>query len=101
MGPKSRSGGVRWGPVGSGGDRLCQTRLIPRSPDGDKNSHGLYIIASLHPSVSCEGRNLLLVSLLAVIRITWIFIAFDKGPGLANFPSILAFISPAVCTLMS
>ena len=28
---------VRWGPVGSGGDRLCQTRLIPRSPDGDNN----------------------------------------------------------------
>ena len=27
---------VRWGPVGSGGDRLCQTRLISRSPDGDK-----------------------------------------------------------------
>ena len=23
--------------VGSGGDRLCQTRLIPRSPDVDKN----------------------------------------------------------------
>ena len=21
--------------MGSGGDRLCQTRLIPRSPDGD------------------------------------------------------------------
>ena len=29
---------VRWGPVGSGGDRLCQTRLIPRSPDGDNNN---------------------------------------------------------------
>ena len=28
--PKSR-GGVGWW----GGDRLCQTRLIPRSPDGD------------------------------------------------------------------
>ena len=26
------------GPVRSGGDRLCQTRLIPRSPDGDKNA---------------------------------------------------------------
>ena len=30
MGPKSRSGGVQWG-----GDRLCQTSPIPRSPDGD------------------------------------------------------------------
>ena len=25
------------GPVWSGRDRLCQTRLIPRSPDGDNN----------------------------------------------------------------
>ena len=25
------------GAVRSGGDRLCQTRLIPRSPDGDNN----------------------------------------------------------------
>ena len=33
MGPKSGW----WGPVGSGGDRLRQTRLVPRSPDGDKN----------------------------------------------------------------
>ena len=32
MGPKSR-----WGPVGWGGDRLCQTSPIPRSPDGDNN----------------------------------------------------------------
>ena len=30
MGPKSC-------PVGWGGDRLCQTRLIHRSPDGDNN----------------------------------------------------------------
>ena len=29
----SRTKKLRWG----GGDRLCQTRLIPRSPDGDKN----------------------------------------------------------------
>ena len=25
--------------MGSGGDRLCQTRLIPRSPDGDKKAY--------------------------------------------------------------
>ena len=31
MGPKSRSGG---------GDRLCQTSPIPRSPDGDNNKVG-------------------------------------------------------------
>ena len=30
---------VRWGPVGSSGDRLCQTSPIPRSPDGDKNDN--------------------------------------------------------------
>ena len=27
------------GPVRSGGDRLCQTSPIPRSPDGDKNQN--------------------------------------------------------------
>ena len=27
-----------------GGDRLCQTRLIPRSPDGDNNNNDIYII---------------------------------------------------------
>ena len=31
------------GPVRSG-DRLCQTRLIPRSPDGDKN-------VNIHPAI--------------------------------------------------
>ena len=30
---------VRWGP-----DRLCQTRLIPRSPDGDKNVKSLSVL---------------------------------------------------------
>ena len=34
------------GPVRSG-DRLCQTRLIPRSPDGD-NKHGADGIAETH-----------------------------------------------------
>ena len=27
------------GPVGWGGDRLCQTSPIPRSPDGDNNDN--------------------------------------------------------------
>ena len=26
--------------MGSGGDRLCQTSLIPRSPDGDNKTIG-------------------------------------------------------------
>ena len=30
------------GPVWSGPDRLCQTRLIPRSPDGDNKDFGGY-----------------------------------------------------------
>ena len=27
--------------MGWGGDRLCQTKLIPRSPDGDNNDNDL------------------------------------------------------------
>ena len=30
--------------MGSGGDRLCQTSLIPRSPDGDKKSNVVDIV---------------------------------------------------------
>ena len=45
------------GPVRSG-DRLCQTRLIPRSPDGDNNSDQLYLIeADLNDTRSCFKRN--------------------------------------------
>ena len=41
--------------VGWGGDRLCQTRLIPRSPDGDKKRHQLaprMVIFVLDPNSS-------------------------------------------------
>ena len=45
MGPKSRSGG---------GDRLCQTSPIPRSPDGDKklSTEPLHISP---PCVNCKA----------------------------------------------
>ena len=33
--------------VGSSGDRLCQTRLIPRSPDGDNKWAMLQRVNSL------------------------------------------------------
>ena len=45
MGPKSRWGGG----VGSSGDRLCQTSLIPRSPDGDNNVSELITEYQLKP----------------------------------------------------
>ena len=53
---------VRWG-----GDRLCQTSLIPRSPDGDNNSNKkskLYyqssdgISSNLATSANCSVNNL-------------------------------------------
>ena len=43
MGPK-----CRWG----GGDSLCQTSPIPRSPDGDKNA-----VMGVHPP-TVNGKNL-------------------------------------------
>ena len=58
MGPKSR-----WGP-----DRLCQTRLIPRSPDGDKNSQkvefatiigGTCRYSLIHAVANCSGNHFL------------------------------------------
>ena len=47
------------GGVGSSGDRLCQTSLIPRSPDGDKNRANilkeihLYFNFKEHSSMAC------------------------------------------------
>ena len=53
--------------VGWGGDRLCQTSPIPRPPDGDNKSGGIFAQAHVLPivcvnlikaaPVHCPGRN--------------------------------------------
>ena len=53
--------------MGSGGDRLCQTRLIPRSPDGDKKQQ--VHISSLVWVISFQRRNSKLVPQVSYLQI--------------------------------
>ena len=50
------------GPVRSG-DRLCQTRLIPRSPDGDNKASQVHFMQSgnLATQGVMEGKKLICV----------------------------------------
>ena len=70
MGPKSG-----WGPVRSGGDRLCQTRLIPRSPDGDKKGtwHFRFLSSTIHQHWSASNSSGCLLWILGLVCSTHLF----------------------------
>ena len=86
-------GGVGWG----GGDRLCQTSPIPKSPDGDKKKSAFCHFCSLNACAigGFLGTNFALVYFLVN---TCSHTKYKKYTALVIFPSPLRPGQMATCT---